>query len=131
MGKVDTATERAGGGWPSLSDDQALNLEAAAWLASASELVPPHRNQQFLSTFAIYLVKQFRTEEDQLRLAKAGSLAIRVGENHRLAEQLRGLMRELELGLEVTPGIRAFLLDWQRHRQRPAARRAGRPHVDH
>ena len=111
------------GGWMHLSDDHAMNLEAASWLARGGRPVDPTRNGQFLALFALYLVRQFRTEEALLRQGKAQDLKRRCLENHRLALQLRDLMADLEQSLDGTAEIRTFLQAWRQQRQRASARR--------
>ena len=92
-------------------------MEAEAWLEQAGPYVDERCNRRFLSTFAIYLVKQFRSEEERLRLARHQDLKCRINDNHRLAQHLRELMLDLDLGIDVTRGIRTFLGAWMRHRQ--------------
>ncbi|WLT31915.1 hypothetical protein [Geothrix sp. PMB-07] len=97
-------------------EDQVLDLEAAAWLAGPGPSGDSCTNRHFLAVFAVYLVKQFREEEALLRRANRSAWICRRRANQRLAQWLRALMVEVDLGLDATAGIRAFLDAWQAHR---------------
>ena len=131
MGSLVTPKAQSVEGWLPPSDDQTLALEAAAWLAQVGRATEVQRDRRFLSTFAIYMVKQFRTEEDRLRLTPNEDLAFRIAANHRLAHRLRELILDLELGLEVTMGIRTFLRIWMANRQQPSRRPLSRGVSEH
>lgn len=93
-----------------------LGLEAASWLAGSGASGDPRANRHFLAVFAVYLVKQFREEEALLRHANRSAWSRRRRANQCLARQLRALMVAVDLGLDATAGIRAFLGAWQAHR---------------
>ncbi|MBK9797205.1 MAG: hypothetical protein IPP58_12050 [Holophagaceae bacterium] len=88
---------------------------AASWEACPALARDAFRNRQFLATFAFDLVQRFRAEEALLKAAKSPRLGSLRQENHHLALWLRDLMEEADQGLDVTPGIRAFLVAWRFH----------------
>lgn len=101
-----------------------LQAMAAAWETCPAIAKDAFRNRQFLATFAFVLVQRFRAEEAALQQARSLRLERLRREHHRLALWLRDLMAEADLGLEVTGGIRAFLLAWHLYEDRapgPAA----------
>jgi len=107
--------EPLGGGWEQPSCAPSLHATAASWEACPALARDAFRNRQFLATFAFDLVQRFRAEEALLKAAKSPQLGSLRQEHHHLALWLRDLMAEAELGLDVTPGIRAFLVAWRVH----------------
>jgi hemerythrin len=96
-------------------------MAAAAWRAGA----PADRrsNRLFLALFAVYLVKHFRTEEHRLDRTKAPDRARHRMEHRRLVRQLRDVMMDLDLGVEVTQAIHGFLEAWRLHQESASLRR--------
>jgi hemerythrin len=97
-------------------------MAAAAWCAADPAERPS--NRQFLAMFAIYLVKHFRAEETRLDRAAAPDRAWHRMEHRRLVRQLRDVMMDLDLGLEVTAAIHGFLDAWRLHQESVSPRRA-------
>lgn len=118
MGFQEAAGQGAGfqgafvGRWAPSATALGLAQEAASWTARPCET---QRNRQFLANFAFDLVQLFRSEEVRLRQARSPLLARRRRENHQLAQSLRELMRQADLGLDVSSGIQDFLADWEWH----------------
>ncbi|NWJ40989.1 MAG: hemerythrin family protein [Geothrix sp.] len=121
MGKLAKASGAMAGGWQVAPDVEQLSAAAAAWRAEG--LGDRSSNRQFLATFAIYLVKHFRTEEDRLERVNAPGWAWHRREHRRLVKQLRDLMNDLDLGLEVSPRIHQFLEAWRIHQETASLRR--------
>lgn len=80
-------------------------------------------NGQFLSTFAVYLVKHFREEEARLAHGPSQDAARRRMEHRRLVERLGHLMGDLARGLDVDSGIKGFIRVWQAHQEAVALRK--------
>jgi len=76
-------------------------------------------NRRFLAVIAVHLVNQLRVEEARLRQSNPEGLTLQLTMNHALAQSLRELMLDADLGLDVTAGLRAFLGAWAGQR-RPA-----------
>lgn len=115
LGQVATGNEPLAGSRENHSDARPLHAAVASWEACPTRDRDAFRNRQFLATFAFDLVQWFRAEEARLKAARSPQLVSLRRENHRLAQRLRELMSEAELGLEVTSGIRAFLMGWRFH----------------
>jgi len=98
------------GRWAPSATVLGLAQEAASWTARPCDA---QRNRQFLANFAFDLVQLFRCEEVRLRQVRSPLLAKRRRENHQLAQSLRELMRQADLGLDVSDGIQDFLADWE------------------
>ncbi|MBP1771434.1 MAG: hypothetical protein H6P99_597 [Holophagaceae bacterium] len=92
------------------------------WGKAAPE--DPTANGQFLSTFAVFLVKHLREEEARLARGRAQDGVKRRMAHRRLVERLDSLMGDLALGLDVDLGIRAFIRAWQAHQETAALRGA-------
>jgi hypothetical protein len=112
---------------PALSEAEELRMVAEAWQEGSGGLP----NRLFLSMFAIYLVKHFRAEEDQLDRTNAPDRNSHRHEHHRLVQQLRNLMSDTEFGLEVTRGIQTFLEDWRHHQEGVRFHLARGTHLGH
>jgi hypothetical protein len=104
--------------WLVLPDVDQLQRAAQAW--RGLECADPQRDRAFLSTFAVYLVKHFRAEEDRLDRAKTPDRAWHRAEHRRLVQHLHGVMGDVERGLEAAPAIHGLLEAWQAHQQRSA-----------
>lgn len=101
--------------WSVLPDVEQLQRVVDVWRGRDHD--DPQRDRAFLSTFAVYLVKHFRAEEDRLDRAKAPDRTWHRAEHRRLVQQLHSVMCDLELGLEAAPAIHGFLDAWQLHQQ--------------
>ena len=108
--------------WCPVLDVDHLRMAAASWCVGA----PADRqsNRLFLSLFAVYLVKHFRTEEDQLDRTQAPDRAWRRKEHRRLVQHLRDVMLDQDLGVELTQAIHGFLEAWRIHQASACLRRA-------
>jgi len=121
MGKLAKAGSAAGARWHEAPDVEQLRLAAAAW--TGDELRDRASDRLFLATFAIYLVKHFRAEEDRLERTNVPGWKWHRREHRRLVKQLRDLMDDLLLGLEVTPRIHQFLEAWRIHQDNVSLRK--------
>lgn len=128
MGRLEKVHGVAEGPWFEMPDVNQLQIAADAWFASDAR--DQGMNQRFLTTFAIYLVKHFRAEEARLEQAHAPGQRWHLKEHHRLVRQLRDVMLDVELGLDVTGGIHRLLETWRIHQEIAALRRdARRPSI--
>jgi hemerythrin len=114
--------------FPARDVDQ-LNRLAEAWRDRA----PMERfsNRQFLTTFAIYLVKHFRAEEFRLQRMAAPGLTWHKQEHRQLVRQIWALMNDEALGLDMTDGIQTFLEAWRLHQEVSSRRRDAVPPLSH
>ena len=115
MGRLEKVTGMVEKPWFEIPDVNQLQIFTDTWLASDS--LDQGMNQQFLTKFAIYLVKYFRTEEARLEQAYAPGQQWHLKEHHRIVRQLRDLMLDAEFGLDVTSGIYRLLKTWRVHRE--------------
>lgn len=104
-------------------DAGVLMTAARRWRACSEDAPTDFGNAHFLPMFAVYLVQQFRAEEELLDLMQSPERHRHRRQHHRLAQQMRALMANLERGLEVTEDIHIFLDAWATHQEgsRPAA----------
>ena len=121
MGKLAIPRNRTEGHWQAAPDVEQLSMAAQAWCME--DLRDRSSDRCFLATFAIYLVKHFRAEESRLERMNAPGWKWHRREHRRLVKQLRDVMNDLELGLEVTPRIHGFLEDWRIHQETASLRR--------
>jgi len=99
--------------WTVMADTDHLQWAADAWCnLMLSDRIS---DRLFLSVFAVYLVKHFRAREERLVLSRAVDIKRHQLEHARLVQQLRSLMENLDLGMNVKPGIHRFLEDWRAH----------------
>ena len=124
MGRLEKVHGMVEGPWFELPDINQLQIAADTWFAG--DPMNHGMNQQFLTTFAIYLVKHFRAEEARLEQAHAPGQRWHLKEHHRLVRHLRDLMLDVELGLDVTKGIRRLLEAWRVHQESVALRQEAR-----
>ncbi len=117
-GQVVTGKEPLTANGVDRSDARPLRAAVASWEACPTSDRDAFRNRQFLATFTLDLVQWFRAEEARLQEARSPLLVRRRRENHRLARRLRELMAEAGQGLDITSGIRAFLMAWRFHLER-------------
>lgn len=110
------------GRWVPVPDVDHLRTAAASWCAGDPE--DQLSSRLFLSMFAVYLVKHFRTEDERLDRTKAPDRIWHHKEHRRLVRQLRDLMTDIALELDVTLGIHAFLETWRLHQESASLRRA-------
>ena len=111
--------------WSRLSREaQSLGCEAGVLMTAArrwrecSEDAPADfRNAHFLPMFAVYLVQQFRAEEEMLDLMQSPERHRHCRQHHRLAQQMRELMANLERGLELTEDLHIFRNAWATHQE--------------
>ena len=115
-------------GW---SPEEPLKRAAELWYTSPALQKDPHWNRQFVAQFAVFLVQQFRTEEEQLFRARAPQRERLQRENRQLVLHLRDLLADLERGLEVTPRIQQFLDAWWEHQAGLAPRTEAAGHSGH
>ena len=116
--------EGAAARWCPVPDLDHLRRAASSWCVGA----PADRqsNRLFLSLFAVYLVKHFRTEENRLDRTQAPDRAWHRKEHRRLVQHLRDVMmdQDQDLGVEVTQAIHGFLEAWRIHQAFACLRRA-------
>lgn len=115
QGRTDRSAESLAGLPSGVSGglpEEPLKRVAETWYTSPALQKDPQWNRQFVAQFAVFLVQQFRAEEEQLLRARAPQRARLRSENQRLVLYLRDLLADLELGLEVTPRIQQFLDAW-------------------
>jgi hypothetical protein len=127
MGRLGKLHGLVEGPWFEMPDVNQLQRAADTWFAGDS--LRQGMNQQFMTTFAIYLVKHFRAEEARLERAHAPGQRWHLREHHRIVRQLRDLMIDMELGLDVTNGIHRLLEAWRIHQESAALRRDPRRHA--
>lgn len=121
MGKLAKTSMTTEGRWQAAPDVEQLSMAAQAW--RTEDRRDQSSDRRFLAIFAIYLVKHFRAEEDRLERMNAPGWKWHRREHRRLVKQLRDLMNDLDLGLEVTPRIHGFLEAWRIHQETASLRR--------
>ncbi len=121
MGKLAKTSTTTEGCWQAAPDVEQLSRAAQAW--RREELRDQSSDRRFLATFAIYLVKHFRAEESRLERMNAPGWKWHRREHRRLVKQLRAVMNDLDLGLEVSPRIHGFLEAWRIHQETASLRR--------
>ena len=131
MIQANVGNEPLPGCWGTLPDGDPLDLAVASWRSCPACERGVHKNRQFLATFAIYLVQQFRAKEGLLERANAPELVRERSENRCLVLRLRELMTRVDLGLDVTGDIRSFLREWQLHQTRRSARSVAMDTFEH
>ena len=129
MGKLGKTQGVVAGNWYATSDVNQLKMAANTWVAS--EPKDRESNRQFMTTFAVYLVKHFRAEEGRLERTHAPGQPWHLREHRRLVRKLRDLLGDMELGLDVTDGIRRLLEAWHVHQESAALRRETRSPMGH